>query len=347
VLVLLVASVLAACGGDDKTASSSTSAGGGATKEADTIRLAHFANLTHAPALIGLEEGLFAKAVGSGVTIKPQVFNAGPDVVTGMLSGDIDIAFIGPNPAINAYAQSEGKDIRIIAGSTSGGAALVVADGISSLDDLAGKTIATPQLGNTQDVALRNWLTEKGKEVSDTGEGFLKIAPQANSDSLTAFVNKQIDGGWVPEPFATRYVQEGGGHVLQDEADLWDGGRFVTTHVIVRTEFLEKNPKLVKKFLGGLVDAVAFANDKPVEAKAAVNAFLLRETQKALSPAVIDAAWEKLELTVDPIASSLAESKAHAVKVGLLDEVDLKDIYDLKLLNEVLVDRGEDEVKGL
>jgi NitT/TauT family transport system substrate-binding protein len=281
------------------------------------------------------------------VTIETAVFNAGPDVVTAILAGDLDIAFIGPNPAINAYAQSDGEAVRVIAGATSGGAALVVADGIESIDDLEGKTLATPQLGNTQDVALRYWLTDQGKEVNEDGTGFVNIAPQANADALTAFVSGTIDGGWVPEPFVTRFELEGDGHVLLDEAELWPEGRFVTTHVMVRTEFLEENPEVVKAFLRGLVDAVEFANTKPDEAKAAANAVIERETEKALPDEVLNTAWDRLEFTVDPIASSLAASKDHAVEVGLLDEVDITDIYALDPLNEVLRADGAAEVASL
>jgi NitT/TauT family transport system substrate-binding protein len=314
--------------------------------ETSSVNVAVFANLTHAPGLIGLEEGIFAEAVGPDVTINAQVFNAGPDVVTGLLAGDIDIAFIGPNPAINAFAQSDGEAVRVISGSTSGGAGLVVDPSITSVADLEGKTIATPQLGNTQDVALRHFLTEERFEVGKSG-GDVNIAPQANADALTAFLAGQVDGAWVPEPFFTRFQVEGGGSVLVDEADLWPDGRFVTTHVVARSAFLEDNRDLVSALVEGVADAVDLATDDPDAAKAAANAFIERETGKALPAEVLDAAWENLTFTTDPLAATLARSKDHAVEVGLLDDVDLADLYDLGALNEVLAARDQPEVEGL
>jgi len=312
-----------------------------------TLRLGYFGNVTHAPAVIGEEQGLFAQALGDGVDIQYVYFNSGTEAIEAMFSGAIDASFIGPNPAINGFAQSDGEALRIVAGTTSGGASLVVKPEITSPADLAGKTLASPSLGNTQDVALRAWLKTQGYETDATGGGDVSILPQANADTLTAFKDGSIDGAWVPEPWATRLVLEGGGKVLVNEADLWPEGQFVTTQLIVETNYLNDHPDIVKGLISGLLDAIDFANADPAAAQKVVNTGIERITTKALSDETIAGAWENLTFTPDPIASSLQKSKDDAVAVGLLDDVDLSGIYDLTILNGLLADRGEPEVKGL
>jgi NitT/TauT family transport system substrate-binding protein len=357
----------AACGGDDDGAAAADaattavsapvnddpSADAPATDATDatgaegTLRLGYFANVTHAPAVIGEEEGIFADALGDGVDVEYSYFNAGTEAIEALFSGAIDATFIGPNPAINGFAQSDGEALRIIAGTTSGGASLVVRDGIDSPEQLAGTKLASPSLGNTQDVALRAWLESQGFETDATGGGDVSIVPQANADTLTTFQAGDIDGAWVPEPWATRLILEGGGHVLVDEADLWPGGEFVTTHLIVATEYLNDHPDIVEGLINGLLDAIEEANGDAATAQAATNAGIERITTKALPAEVISGAWENLTFTADPIASSLQKSKDDAVSVGLLDDVDLSGIYDLTILNKVLAERGLAEVKGL
>ncbi|HET6744971.1 MAG TPA: ABC transporter substrate-binding protein [Candidatus Limnocylindria bacterium] len=317
------------------------SGGDGSTVE---LRLGYFPNVTHATAIVGVESGIFQDKLGSGVTLTTQTFNAGGDVVEAIFGGGLDASYVGPNPAINAWAQSEGTAIKIISGATSGGAFLVVSPDITSPDQLAGKKLGSPQLGNTQDVALRAWLNEQGYETDQEGGGDVSILPQANADILTAFSTGDLDGAWVPEPWATRMVEEGGGHVLVDERDLWPDGEFVTTHLIVATEFLDAHPDVVKRLLEGQVAANAFVNDNPDEAQQAVGDSIGALTGAELDPAILAAAWENLVFTDDPIASSLAESASHAVDVGLLEPVDLDGIYDLSPLNEVLSAQGLEEI---
>ena len=344
-LGLLVA--VAACGSDDSKDAAKTDSSSDTTEAPVDVRLGYFPNITHAPGIIGVLGGYFEEHLPKGSALKPSTFNAGPEAVTALLAEQLDASFIGPNPAINAYAKSAGAAIRIVSGTTSGGAFLVVKDGIDKPADLKGKSLATPQLGNTQDVALRSWLADNDLSSTDTGGGDVKILPQANGDALTAFLSGSIDGAWVPEPFATRFIQEGGAHVLVDEADLWPGGQYVTTHLIVRTKFLNEHPQAVKALIEGLADAIDLTGSDPAKAKALTNQGIEAVTGKPLSAAVIDAAWKNLHFTLDPIASSLETSAKHAEAVDLLDPVDLKGIYDLKLLNEVLKARGEDAVKGL
>jgi NitT/TauT family transport system substrate-binding protein len=266
--------------------------------------------------------------------------------VTAIFSNALDIAYIGPNPAINAWAQSKGEAIRIISGATSGGAALVVKPSIKTVSQLKGTKIASPQLGNTQDVALRAFLKEHGFKTDKTGGGEVKVVAQANSQTLETFKAGTIDGAWVPEPWATRLVLEGGGKVLVDEKSLWPDGRFVTTHVIVRTAFLREHPDVVEDFLRGHVAAVDYANANPDDAKSVVNASLEKITGKALKPQVINDAWANLTFTGDPIAASLRQSAKDAEAVDLLDPVDLDGIYDLTVLNKVLKALGKSEVSS-
>ena len=265
-----------------------------------------------------------------------------------LFSDALDASFIGPNPAINGYARSDGA-LRIVAGTTSGGASLVVREGIDAPADLAGTTLATPSLGNTQDVALRAWLKDQGYATDTAGGGDVGIMPQDNADTLTAFQTGAIDGAWAPEPWATRLVNEGGGHVLVNERDLWPDGRFVTTHLIVTTELLDDHPDVVKGLIEGLAEAIEVTNGDAATAQQTVNDGIEQLTGSRLSDATMAGAWTNLEFTLDPIASSLQTSADHAVAADVLEPVDLTTpgIYDLTLLNEVLAGRGERSASGL
>ncbi|MDQ4131749.1 MAG: ABC transporter substrate-binding protein [Actinomycetota bacterium] len=339
----VVALLTAACGADGGGDAASGNGSGNPT----TVRLGYFPNLTHAPAVVGVENGAFTERLGPDVKLETKTFNAGPEATEALFANAVDATFIGPNPAINAYAQSKGEAIRIVSGSTSGGASLVVKPEITGPADLRGKTLATPQLGNTQDVALRAWLQEEGLKSDTTGGGDVSIKPQANADTLTTFQGGQIQGAWVPEPWATRLVQEAGGKVLVDERDLWPDGHFVTTHLIVRTDFLEKHPDVVKGLVAGLVQAVEFTNANPQDAQRVVNDGIERATTKRIADGTITGAWPNLTFTWDPLAASLQKSKDDAVAVGLLKPVDLKGIYDLDLLNAVLAEQSQQQVSGL
>jgi NitT/TauT family transport system substrate-binding protein len=334
-LLIALPLILVACTGP---------ASGGDGSSPVELRLGYFPNVTHATAIVGIENGIFQDKLGSDVTLTTQTFNAGGDVVEAIFNGGLDASYVGPNPAINAWAQSEGTAIKIVSGATSGGAFLVVSPDITSADQLAGKTLASPQLGNTQDVALRAWLKEQGFETDLEGGGDVSVTPLANADILTAFTTGDLDGAWVPEPWATRMIEEGGGHVLVDERDLWPDGKFVTTHLIVATEFLNAHPDVVKGLLEGQVAANQFVNENGDEAQQVVASAIGELTGSELDPAILAASWENLTFTDDPIASSLAVSAQHAEDVGLLDPVDLDGIYDLTLLNEVLSGQGMEEI---
>lgn len=328
-LALVLAVAGCAAGGPASSSETAT----GATSV--TLRLGYFPNLTHAPAIIGVEGGYFANELGGGSSLKTSAFNAGPAAVEALLSGAIDAAFVGPNPAINAFSKSNGG-VRIVAGVTSGGASLVVRKSIVTAADLRGKKLADPQLGGTQDIALRTWLTTQGFTTDVNGGGDVHVLPQDNSQTLETFKSGQIDGAWVPEPWATRLVQEADGKVLVDERSLWPNGQFATTVLIVRTDFFKAHPAAVNALLSGLIKAEDLIASDPQRAQQLTNQGLAKVAGKPLAPAVITGAWGNLTFSVDPQLASLQTSADHAVSLGLLKAVDLKGIADLGLLNAVL-----------
>jgi NitT/TauT family transport system substrate-binding protein len=333
--------VAAACGGDG----GSSQAGSIAGESPTTVRLGYFPNVTHATALVGVESGIFRSALSDNA-LEVKTFNAGPAAVEALFSGALDATYIGPNPAINAHVQSGGEAIRIISGATSGGASLVVRPSINGPADLKGKKLASPQRGGTQDVALRHWLKGNNLKADLQGGGDVSIVPQENAQTLETFRSGQIDGAWVPEPWATRLVQEGGGKVLVDERTLWPEGRFVTTHLVVRTKFLKEHPDAVRRLVEGQVQANELVNGNPAEAQRLVNQSIAGLTGKGIPQAVLEASWKNLEFTNDPIARSLTVSADHAHDVGLLDKISLKGIYDLTRLNQVLKTANQPEVQG-
>ncbi len=344
--IAAVAIAVSACS-SQPAASSGLSAGAPATGPQGSLKLGYFPNITHATALVGVESGIFAEALGPGVAFETLSFNAGSSAVEALLNGAIDVTYIGPNPAINASAKSSGQAIRIIAGATAGGAFLVVRPGIESAADLAGRKLATPQLGNTQDVALRTWLLDQGLATDPQGGGDVSILPQENAQTLTTFQSGEIDGAWVPEPWATRLILEGGGTILVDERDLWPDGTYVTTHLIVRTDYLQAHPDIIRALLQGHVEANDLVNDDPARAQQLTNQGIERITSRVLADAVLESAWANLDFTLDPVASSLKGSADHATRVDLLEPTDLSGIYDLGLLNGLLRTAGRPEVGGL
>lgn len=334
--IIALAGMTAACGGGSEP----TGEGG----TADALRLGYFANVTHATPVVGVADGSYQKALGD-TKLETQIFNAGPAAVEAVLGGSLDATYIGPNPAINAFIKTKGEGIRIVSGSTSGGAQLVVQPDITSPEQLKGKTLASPQLGGTQDVALRAWLLDQGFETTLDGAGDVNISPTDNATTLQLFQQGKIAGAWVPEPWASRLVLDGGGKVLVDEKDLWPDGEFVTTHLMVTTDYLEKFPKTVKALLSAQLDTEDWIAAHPDDAKATINAQLEEITGKKLGPEVLDRAFANITLTHDPLAETLKTSAQAAVDAGFPEATTkLEGIYDLTLLRELLTERKLDGV---
>ncbi|WP_395364764.1 aliphatic sulfonate ABC transporter substrate-binding protein [Streptomyces sp. YH02] len=341
----LLIGALASCGyGSEAKTDEKKVAAEGEKLSADTVRLGYFPNLTHATALVGDQEGILQKELG-GTKLVPTTFNAGPSEIEALNADSIDIGFIGPSPAINGYVKTQGSNLRIIGGAASGGVKLVVnPDKIKTLDDVKGKRIATPQLGNTQDVAFLNWISEKGWKVdAQSGKGDVSVVRTDNKVTPNAFLSGAIDGAWVPEPTASKLVSDGA-KVLLDESDLWPDKKFVITNIIVSQKFLSAHPDVVEAFLRGAAKTNEWINANPDKAKASANAKLKDLSGKALGAKVIDAAWPSIRFTSDPLAATLQAQADHAVKAGLLEKPELGGIYDLKPLNKVLKAAGQPEV---
>jgi len=334
----------AACG---SSGSGGTASGGSGSSGPVTLRLGYLENITHATALVGIKQGYFTKNLGNGVTLKLTPFSTGTEEATALLAGQLDAAYVGPNPAIKAFQTSGGKLIKVISGAASGGAYLVVKKGIDSASQLKGQKLATPSLGNTQDVALRYWLKQKNLTTTQAGGGDVPITPVTpNSAAVLQFASGQIAGGWEPEPYASEMVAEGG-HVLVDEATLWPGGKFVTTQLVVMSSYLKDHPDVINGLLKGQVAATDFLNNDKAAAEQAANEQLATLTGKSLKPDILAETFKHITFTDDPIASSLITDAQHATAVGLLDPIsNLSTIYDLDPLNKLLSAAGEQTVSS-
>jgi len=301
------------------------------------LRLGYFPNVTHASALVGLEKGLFAKELGA-TTLVPTKFNDGPTEVSAFLGGSLDAGFLGSGPALNAYAKSKGEAVRLVAGGTSGGAQLVTTPDIATPEDLVGKTVVTPQLGNTQDVSLKKWLVDKGLKDE------VQVTNRENAQTLDAFKKGEVQAAWLPEPWSSRLVIEAGGKVLLDEKDLWQDGKFPTTVLLVHTQYLRDHPQTVQALIRGLLAANDFATKNTAEAKLAVNSQLKALTGKELGAPVIDRAFTSIELSTDPLAGTFPRLAKDAVTAGIAtDETRLDGFVDLTPLNTVLKAAGKPE----
>ena len=313
------------------------------TEEKKELKIGYFPNINHAQAVIGIGNGDFKKILGDNIEIKPFVFNAGPSAIEALFAKQVDITYVGPNPAINGYVISEGKDVRVIAGATSGGAVFIIREdtGINSPTDFANKKFASPQLGNTQDVALRNYLLEHGfKTVENNGNVY--ILPAKNADILTLFLKKDIDGAWVPEPWGERLIKEANGKLFLDERDLWPDGKFVTGLIVVRTDYLQNNPDVIEKLLKAHIEETQWINNNKEEAIKTFNTELKKITGQTIPEDQLKESLTRLEFTYDPIQQSLYKSANDAFNIGFLgkSKPDLSNIFDLNILNKVLKEKG-------
>jgi NitT/TauT family transport system substrate-binding protein len=260
-----------------------------------------------------------------------------------LFAGELDLVYVGPGPAINAWVRSKGRALHVVAGAASGGASFVVrADsGIARAADLNGRTIATPQLGNTQDIALRTYLSGHGLSPTDKG-GRVRITPIANADILNLMRRGEIDGAWVPEPWVTRLLGEADCRLHIDERTLWPEGRFTTALLVASQTFLGEHPELLLQFLQAHVEITGWIRANPREAVEQVNAEVGRLLGKPLPVHVAGDAFSRLEVTYDPVQSSLLRSAGRAFDLGFLGSrrPDMEGFVDLRLLNEVLAGKG-------
>jgi NitT/TauT family transport system substrate-binding protein len=333
--------------GCSSSSSSSTASSAGSTASAAaaaaaapvTVRLGFLTNITHASALVGLKEGFFTSALGSAGTLKATAFSTGTEETTALLAGQLDAAYVGPNPAINAWQKSGGTAIKIVSGAATGGASVVVAKGITSATQLKGKTLATPSLGNTQDVALRYWLKQNGITTTPTGGGDAFIKPTTpNSAAVLEFKSGQIAGGSEPAPYDIEMVKDGG-TVLYSEPG-------VTTLLVVAQPFLSAHPAIVADLIKAQIQANSFIKSNPAAAQADANAELAAYTGKALKPSIVAAAFKEITFTNDPDASSLTADASQAASLGLLKPVNLSGIFDLGPLNQALAAAGDPQVSS-
>src|ERR687885_1038596 len=316
-----------------------------------TLRIGYFPNINHAQAVIGFGTGGFQKVLGPDIKIENFVFNAGPSAIEALLAKRIDATYVGPNPAINGYVVSGGKDLNIIAGASSGGASFVVRNdaGINSPKDLAGKRLASPELGNTQDIALRSYLLINGLKTTDQG-GNVVLTPIANPDILTLFLKKQLDGAWVPEPWATRLVKEANGRIFLDERSIWPDGKFITANVAASTDYLKNNPDVVRKLLAAHVNETLWINNHKDEAMKAFNTQTKKLTGKSIAEDELIQAFARIDFTYDPLKLSLFQSANNAYDLGFLAKgkphPDLSGIFDLTILDQVLRSKGLTQIEG-
>ena len=333
--------------------------------KADALKIGYFPNLNHAQAIIGLNNGDFRQIIENdknlgNISLKGIVFTSGPSAIEALYAGQIDVAYVGPNPTINGYIVSGGDGLRVISGASSGGASFVVRNdsGIETVNDLGGKKFASPQLGNTQDVALRKYLIDNGYNTIENG-GNVTVVAAKPADLINMFVNKEIDGAWVPEPLVAILKEQGDGFILVDERDLWPPeGKFVTANILARADYLEKNPEIIKKLLEAHVNETLWINQKLSktnntetdekniqELAVAFNEGLKKITGKTYPENQIKDALSRIEFTYDPLSSSLNKIAEDANDLGYINlgsgrEIDLSSIYDLGLLNEVLKSKG-------
>jgi len=333
--------LLAGCSSAASSSAGSTANSGAGTSGGSpvTVTLGFLTNITHASALVGLKEGFFAKDLGSAGTLKATAFSTGTEEATALLAGQLDAAYVGPNPAINAWQKSSGSAIKIISGAATGGASVVVKKGITSASQLKGKTLATPSLGNTQDVALRYWLKQNGLATTSTGGGDAFIKPTTpNSAAVLEFKSGQIAGGSEPAPYDIEMVNDGG-TVLFSETG-------VTTVLVVSQSFLAAHPAIVADLLKAQIQANDFIKSSPAAAQADANAELASYTGKALKASIVAAAFKEITFTDDPDASSLTSDASQAHSLGLLKPVNLSGIFDLGPLNTALAAAGEPRVSS-
>lgn len=285
----------------------------------ETLRVAFFPNIGHAIPVVGMERDTFEDNLGNATTIETKLFDSGPQVIESLYANSIDIAYVGPGPAINGFLKSENRDVVILSGAASGGASFIVHPDseIISVEDFAGKRIAAPQIGNSQDVSLRNYLSENGLKSYEKG-GSVIVLNIPNPDIYTLFTKGEVDGAWVPEPWATILVQELGGERLFFEEELWPQEKFASVLLIGRQEYVQNNPEIISNWLESHEQTVNWINQNPQETRIIFNDFMQNHMGQSLSDSVIDEALGNLEITTDPVDESIYTFAARADSLGYL-----------------------------
>ena len=296
----------------------------------NNLRIAYFPNIGHAIPIVGMEMGFFSEKINPNVEIQSRIFDSGPQVIESLFANSVDIAYVGPGPAINGFLNSENNNVRILSGAASGGASFIVHPNseINFASDFAGKKIAAPQIGNTQDVSLRNYLSENNLKTAEKG-GSVIVYNIANPDIYTLFVKGDIDGAWVAEPWATILETELGGHRLFVEDDLWPDKQFASVLLIANIDYVEKNPEIISNFLLSHHETVKWINDNPVETRNIFNSFLKSHLGQSLSDDVVDISLSHIEITSDPIPDSVYSFAEQANILGYLGRngYDLSEIF--------------------
>ena len=325
---LALSSVAPGCG---PAAATSQPAGSGAAKPT-TMRLGYFANLTHAQAVLAVSSGELEQAIAP-TKLQSRIFNAGPSLIEALFAGEIDVGYVGPGPTLNAHAKSRGQGVRVIAGAAANGVVIVAGkdSGITALDQLKGKRIATPQLGNTQDIAARHYLIYKLGQPDATN-----VLAVANAEQLAMLDRGQIDAAWVPEPWGARLIQEAGGRLIAEEKDLWPDKRFSLTVLVTTPEFLARNPELVRSLLRvHRVWTRRLTADAPKHAPA-LGAALNALTGKSLPPAVFADALARTTFTDEPYEDTLKTFARWSFDLGFAREApDLTGLVDTTILRSL------------
>jgi NitT/TauT family transport system substrate-binding protein len=285
----------------------------------DKIRVAFFPSIGHIIPIVGLEEKFFEKGIGKEKQIETKLFDSGPQVIESIFSGSIDIAYVGPGPIINGFLKSDGKDIKILSGAASGGVSFIIQpnSGLESLENFDGKRIASPQISNSQDVSLRHYLESHGLKSVEKG-GTVFVLNISNPDIYTLFAKGDIDGAWVPEPWATILVQELDGIRLFNEEKLWPNEEFASVLLIVRTKYLENNPETVQKWVESHEKTVTWINSNPNKSKSLFSNFLIDYMGKSLPTKIIDESFSNISITSDPIKNSVIIFAERADSLGYL-----------------------------
>lgn len=317
---------------------------GGKTNSEDsvtTIRVGYFPNLTHAQALVGFNDGTFQKALGQGVKIEERTFNAGPAEIEALLAGEIDLGYIGPVPAVNGFVKSDGG-LRVIAGAVDGGAVLLAGkgSGIRNVNELKGKKVAVPQLGNTQDISLRNLLS--GANLKDAAKGGdVTVIPAENSDILTLIAKGDVDAALVPEPWGSRIVKQAGASIVLDANQVWREGKYTTAVVIVSTKFLKEHPDLVEKWIEAHVDLTERINADKENSQRLANLQIKNLTKKSLPEDILKSSFDRIGVTYNPESDSVKDFVKLSVDNGYIKKTpDVSNLFDLTILNKVLQKKG-------